>query len=66
MLGVVTGGAGAALAAGGCSAGAVELCAIAGGVSADIVSSTAINAAIVARRRHFILFLIMTDMPTFL
>ena len=54
-----------ALAAAGCSAGAVELCAIAGGRSADIVSSAAVNATIVARRRHFIL-LILTDMSTFL
>jgi hypothetical protein len=63
--GVVVGVAGAALAAGGCSAGAVELCAIAGGMSADIVSSTAINAAMVARRLHFILFLIINNMPIF-
>jgi hypothetical protein len=67
-LGGATGvtGAVAALAAGDCSAGAVELCAIAGGTSADIVSSAAINAAIVARRPHFILFLIITDISTFL
>jgi hypothetical protein len=64
-LGVATGGAGAALTTGGCSAGVVELCAIATGTSADIVSSTAINAAMVASRLHFIFFLIINDMPIF-